>query len=358
MINNSPEDPTLFLRHRSIAWPEDLLQDKNGTILGFLMPEIKDGQNLITVYNPHYRNKKAPDFNWKYLYTTAKNIATIIAILHKKKYVVCDIKQQNFLVQSTGLVSIIDTDSFQIIDPEGKIHRGPVASPEYTPPELFNFDFCKVDRLESHDLFALAIIIWQLLFGNHPFSGKWIGTGNEPDIDTLIYQGQWIYGKNSKLQPTSNSIPLNVIHPELAKLFYQCFDDGHKKPSARPSAIDWKKALEIAISELTLCSSVNNHYYAKNYVKCYWCQRKIQINYDAFPPTLKSFKTPTSVTSTINGNQVKPQVNNIQQVQTLPISQSQPVTTFVINREDWKKALIYTVIAIFSIGWIIKKIFN
>jgi DNA-binding helix-hairpin-helix protein with protein kinase domain len=295
------------------------------------------------------------------------NIASTIDVLHKKNYVVCDIKQQNILVKSTGQVSIIDTDSFQIRDKiTGKIHRSHVGSGEYTPPEMFNVDFTTVDRSELHDRFGLAIIIWQLLFGNHPFSGEWIGGGNQPNTDKLIHQGDWIYGKKSKLKPTPLCIPLNVVHPELEKLFRKCFDDGHRNPYARPSAADWKNALERAIPELTPCSANNNHYYVRSYAQCYWCQRKIQINYDNFPAIYGSVRTQIPVKVSVKNNSNNQRFKTIPQTHGLPIHKS-PTTKVtnsikssnsvkkpVIFKEDWKKAVIASAILIIAgIIWIL-----
>jgi DNA-binding helix-hairpin-helix protein with protein kinase domain len=293
MISNQPVDPTQAQGHTSIAWPKHILRDSHGKSLGFLMPEIKNGQTLINVYSPRLRKGKAPGFNWVYLHVTAMNIAYIVHSLHQKNYVIGDLKQQNLLVKPDGLVAIIDTDSFQIRDPKiGKIHRGHVGSAEYTPPEMFNVDFSKVDRSELHDRFGLAIIIWQLLFASHPFAGQWVGGGNQPNIDKLIHQGDWIYGANSNLRPTQLSIPLNVVHPELERLFRKCFDEGCHRPYARPSAFEWQEALKVAISTLVQCKNELGHYYAQNYGKCYWCERKTKLNYDVFPSSTGITKTP------------------------------------------------------------------
>jgi len=208
-----------------------------------------------------------------------------------KNYVIGDIKQQNLLVNPSGLVSIIDTDSFQIRDPiTGKIYRGHVGSAEYTPPEMFNVDFSQVDRSELHDRFGLAIVIWQLLFATHPFTGQWTGGGNQPNIDKLIHQGDWIYGRNSNLRATQQSIPLNVVHPELEGLFRKCFDDGCNAPYARPTASEWQESLKAAISNLVQCTKEVGHYYAQHYGKCYWCERKNQ-GHDAFPSTPRTATT-------------------------------------------------------------------
>ncbi len=323
MVKNPPVDPTRSQGHVSIAWPKCLLQDSYGKSLGFLMPAIGNGQTLINVYNPARREKNAAGFNWSYLHTTAKNIASIVKAIHKNSYVVGDLKPDNLLVTPNAFVSIIDTDSFQIFDRRTrKIYRCPVASQEFTPREMFGKDLQKVDRSEFQDSFALGVIIWQLLFGYHPFSGEWLGSGNQPNIDQLIEEGWWMYGSSSKLRPGNLSMPLNIIHPELQQLFRKCFNDGHNKPNTRPSAGDWETALQVAISELTQCSVESEHHYAKSYGKCYWCERKRKLSYDMFaiPPGMPK---PT-VSSVTNKNPIKQQqVQHLKQ-QVQPIK---PVAT-------------------------------
>ena len=283
MVNHPPVDPTLTKGHISIAWPQDLLIDSQGKCVGFLMPAIKGSRTLINVYNSATRKKKAPGFNWLYLHTTALNITSILQALHTKNYVVGDLKTDNLLVNSEALVSIIDTDSFQVIDQHtGKIYHCPVASPEYTPQEMFDKDLQTTNRFEEQDCFSLAIIIWLLLFGYHPFSGKWEGSDEQPNIDQLIRNGHWMYGSNSKLSPVKSSIPIDILHPDLQDCFYQCFNDGHSNYAARPSVADWKKTLTVAIKDLTDCAVEKNHKYAQSYGKCYWCERKQQLNHDVF----------------------------------------------------------------------------
>lgn len=294
MVKYPPTDPTLKKGHVSIAWPKGLLEDNSGKVVGFLMPAISDGQTPINVYNPKLRQKNASGFNWLYLHTTAMNIAYILQEIHAKNYVVGDLKPDNLLVTSKANVSIIDTDSFQIVEPRsGKIYYCNVTTPEYTPPELFGQTSLQtLHRSEFQDRFGLAIIIWNLLFGDHPFSGAWKGTGDPPSRDHKIQNGFWSYGSNPNISPRPQSIPLNILHPELQKLFRQCFNNGHKNPNARPSAAEWRKALKIAIQDLSQCSVELGHYYARSDGKCYWCERKRQFKVDTFPTTASAKKTP------------------------------------------------------------------
>ncbi|MEH2338157.1 tetratricopeptide repeat protein [Nostoc sp.] len=285
MIAHRPKEPNSHLNHISFAWPKSVLKNAQGDCVGFLMPEIKEAKELIDVYNPKKRKDLKLDVDWRFLHTTALNIASIIEAIHISGYVLGDIKQQNILVNDRALPSIIDTDSFQVRNPvNGKIYRCPVGSPDYTPPELIDKDFSSIDQTEVHDRFRLAVIIYQLLLGGQtPFAGNWIGAGEIPETNELIRRGLWLYTPNSLIQPVDRTIPLEIVHPEVQRCFLRCFNDGYKNSNLRPTARDWVKALRLAVNELTICGKVHSHYYSRIYGKCYWCDRAIKLGVDIFP---------------------------------------------------------------------------
>ncbi|MEH1931235.1 protein kinase domain-containing protein [Nostoc sp.] len=285
MIAHRPKEPNSHLNHISFAWPKSVLKDAHGDCVGFLMPEIKQAKELIDIYNPKRRKDLKLEVDWRFLHTTALNIASIIEAIHISDYVLGDIKPQNILVNDRALPSIIDTDSFQVRNPvNGKIYRCPVGSPDYTPPELIDQDFSSIDQTEVHDRFRLAVIIYQLLFsGQSPFAGTWIGAGKDPDTNDRIRQGLWLYAPNSLIQPVEWIISLEIVHPEVQRCFLRCFNDGYQNSNLRPTAEDWVKALRLAVNELTLCGKVDSHYYSRTYGKCYWCDRSIKLGIDIFP---------------------------------------------------------------------------
>ena len=285
MVASPPREPMWNHHHICFAWPQDLLKDDQGNYVGFLMPEIYQSVKLPNIYNPRLRNRQAPQFNWYYLHTTALNIASMIQAIHAEGYVVGDIKPQNLLVNSQALVSVIDTDSFQIRDPQtGKTYRCLVGSEGFTPVELLGQELPALDQTEVHDRFRLAVIIHLLLFGDHPFKGKWIGDGESPTPTELLCQGFWPYAPNSLIQPGPSTISLSVLHPEVQRCFQRCFTDGHMTPEARPTAQDWSQALQKAIATLTVCPQEANHYYSQTDGHCYWCDRKAKLGVDIFSP--------------------------------------------------------------------------
>ena len=302
MLANPPADPMKSQNHVSIAFPQDLLKNQSGAYVGFLMPTIGQSRELTTVYNPSLRRRKAPGFNWYYLHATALNTAWIIQSIHEKGYILGDIKPQNILVNDRALVAVIDTDSFQVRDDKtGKVYRCTVGSEGFTPVELLSKDLSTTNQTEIHDRFRLAVLIHYLLFGYHPFSGQWVGSGDSPEQNELIRKGFWYGGQNSLIHPSLNTIPLDVVHPEIKRCFLKCFNDGHTSPHLRPTAEDWHNALEVAINELTVCGKVNSHCYSQTYGKCYWCERAGKLGVDIFPfvPGIPTVIQPTITQPTV-----------------------------------------------------------
>ncbi len=290
MIAHKPPEPNSHLHHISFAWPESALKNNRGDCVGFLMPEIKGGKELINIYNPQLRQRENIAVDWRFLHTTAMNIASVIEALHTAGYVLGDIKPQNIMVNDRALPSIIDTDSFQVKNPNnGKVYRCLVGSEGYTPPELIGKDFNSFQQTEIHDRFRLGVIIYQLLFGgNNPFHGKWNGAAETPDINELIRQGLWLYSPNSLMAAVAKTIPMEIVHPQIQECFLRCFNDGHKNPNFRPTAKEWVQALKTGNDNLTICGRVDSHYYSRTYGKCYWCDRFTNLGVDIFPGVVKA----------------------------------------------------------------------
>lgn len=281
MIANPPQDDTRRLSppHISIAWPTEVVYEQ-GRFAGYLMPLIIQSPDIFKFYNPRVRAKNHPAFDWRYLHRTAKNLATALNALHARGYVMGDVNQKNVLVTTSALVSIVDTDSFQVKDPNGQVYRCPVGVPEYTPPELQGMRLDSTDRAIHHDCFGLAVIFFQLLMeGFHPFTGA----PKDPTLSLVgelylhcIKQGIFPYQSNNQFNPPPNAPNFNALHPETQNLFLRCFVNGHKDPSTRPTAREWIDALGRAESALAQCRQNSSHWYSNHLGKCPWCERERQ----------------------------------------------------------------------------------
>ena len=282
MIDNPPEDRMLAKGHRSIAWPQDLLFNEHREVQGFLMPRVSGALKLNHIYNPKLRRKNARGFTWYYLHGAALNVASILASLHEKNYVVGDLKTDNFLVTDRALVSILDTDSFQI-QSGSDVFLCPVGSEGFTPPELLGCDFEHTSRAAEQDAFGLAILVHLILLGYHPFSGEFKSGNPSASMtrDESVEQGLSPYHPDFEGGLPPYAPAPEVLHPKIKAAFVQCFGPGLKDPEARPTAQAWCDSLQEAMRELKQCLKAPQHFHFGE--TCLWCSRAEALGYDFFP---------------------------------------------------------------------------
>jgi DNA-binding helix-hairpin-helix protein with protein kinase domain len=290
MLAHPPENPTVSLGHTSIAWPYEILRSADGSdrIVGFLMPRIRGMRPIIDFYNPRTRRQHCPLFSYQYLLRTARNLAAAFAALHNRGYCVGDVNESNILVSDTALVTLVDTDSFQVSDPDSRlVYRCPVGKPEFTPPELQNRVFAECDRAIAHDLFGLSVLIFQLLMeGTHPFSGIYQGAGEPPQYEARIAAGHFTYSQKRRIPyiPTPIAPDWGSLHPGLQELFRRCFEEGHNNPLMRPSAATWMLTLRETEEALVSCTKNPQHRYGSHLHDCPWCERTVRLGgRDPFP---------------------------------------------------------------------------
>jgi DNA-binding helix-hairpin-helix protein with protein kinase domain len=288
MLANPPTDPMAARGHPSIAWPIDRLFSVEDTPLfvGYLMPRVNETRAVFSFYNPRTRRKNCPLFHYRYLIRTARNLAAAFRALHERGYVVGDVNESNVLVSETALVTVVDTDSFQVTA-DGIVYRCPVGKQEYTPPELQGVRFREVDRKPEHDNFGLAVIVFLLLMeGTHPFAGRYTQVGEVPTLAERIAQGHFPYStlRRGPYEPMASAPPIGLLHPEVRNLVRQCFEVGHTHPAQRPTAADWQNALDHAENALTNCKINPQHVFRTGFGACPWCQRQQRLGgWDPFP---------------------------------------------------------------------------
>lgn len=303
MLDKPPEDPMLEEDYTSITWPQDLVANNSGEIIGYLMPKAGSKEKSIklvpylNLFSTQKRLADLPEFTYQDIHIVANNLALVFAALHDAGYVIGDVNESNALVTEEACVSVVDTDSFQVTEKSGRIHRCLVGKPDYTPPELQGKKFSEEDRTQQHDCFGLAVLIFQVLtLGFHPTDGKYKGEDDPPNRGQRIKNGEYHFLTPGKLWDRPKGAPkLEVLHPKLQKLFSEAFVTGHTSPWKRPSAETWLDALEEVVSELKPCDQNPMHYYGSHLIDCPWCEQSRSGMIDPFSTSsISSMRSHTS----------------------------------------------------------------
>jgi DNA-binding helix-hairpin-helix protein with protein kinase domain len=251
------------------AWPVDVLRgEPDGEVVGFLMKKISQAEEVHALHSPKSRLQKFPEASWAFLIYVAANIARAVAVLHDHGFVLGDLNPKNILVTKKATVYLLDCDSFQV-SADGRTYRCDAGFPEYTPPELQGRPFREIDRTQEHDCFGLAVVVFQLLFlGRHPFSGRFLGTGEMP-LERAIRESRFAYGVDAearRMRQPPGTLALDAMPTPLVKLFRRAFLSAE-----RPQPREWIEPLGALAKSLRKCSLHSGHFYYRELRDCPWC---------------------------------------------------------------------------------------
>jgi DNA-binding helix-hairpin-helix protein with protein kinase domain len=273
---------------RLAAWPTSPIfaTAKGGPVLGFLMPRISGHKPAFNLYSPKLRLQEFPSAGWAFLIHAAANAARAFAVIHESGCVIGDVNHGNLVVAGDATVKLIDCDSFQV-SAKGQQWFCEVGVSTHQPPEFQGLtSYKRLPRTPNHDNFGLAVIIFQLLFmARHPFSGRYLGSGDMP-IERAIREYRFAYGANAlalQMKPPPGSLSLNGINRTLAMLFERAFSPEGSRDGARPKPDAWIAALQELARSLRRCAANPAHEYSSALAKCPWCEIEALGGFVLFP---------------------------------------------------------------------------
>lgn len=267
MVSNPPQ----MLRGLNyvICWPKEALFDTRGEFVGFLMDKAFAGSELLyELVTSKIRLSK----DWHVKYDRSKrdgivnrlklcvNLTIAIHSIHRSnRYVLVDLKPQNLLITRDGKISLIDLDSIQI-STSGKVNfNAKVVTPEYTPKEGERLDPSTNYIPVTWDRFCLSVIIYEVLFGIHPYTSTAIGQYAEKStILEKIRANLFVHGSKKNYlsvipAPHNN---FNIIPQSLKTLFYNSFELGAKNPNLRPTAEEWGRTITEELKKNSLSNFI------------------------------------------------------------------------------------------------------
>lgn len=243
------------------ATPTDVVRDApGGAFQGFAMPAFR-GVPLFAVCHPTAKSARTLSADRMAKLEIACQLADLYAVAHAHKVVIADGNPNNFLVKANAQGGVerparvvgIDCDGYQWPgrDPAtGRVMVFPcgLGMAPYLAPELIGVDLRTVFRTESQDSFQLATKVWQLVKGDFPFAVSDPTGRHLPDMNSLIRRGQFPHAPAAPLppglRPTDRGVPWSRLPTDVRDLMARCFRDGHANPAARPSAAQWRTALD------------------------------------------------------------------------------------------------------------------
>lgn len=159
-----------------ICWPSEIVTNNGGEFVGYLMPRAKGITMQSAMFVKPKLEKTFPNWTRLDLVNVAGTFIDHISYLHSLNIIVGDINPMNLLVaEDSTKVWMVDTDSFQI---EG--FPCPVGTVNFTPTEIQGKNYSSFLRTKDHELFAIATMIFMILFpGKPPYSQQGGGSPAE-----------------------------------------------------------------------------------------------------------------------------------------------------------------------------------
>lgn len=232
---------------QNFLWPIKLIAKHNDGSFGYLMDIKPSGYNELVDFFVSAKNKKQIHFSsFDAQISAALNILDGFCELHNHGYSYQDINEGNFFInKDTGDVLICDNDN---VAPYGT-NLGILGKQRYMAPEVV---IGASDPNKQSDRFSLAVILFRLLFINHPLEGQY----STPPCMTKKYEREY-YGekpvfifdpvnnenrpiagtdKNLRIFWSSNIYPLYLKHKFEKAFSWELMKDH---PSKRMTENDW-----------------------------------------------------------------------------------------------------------------------
>lgn len=253
-----------------VAYPREVVSDRVGNFLGFLMQLVSGYRPIHELYSPKSRQRYFPNVDYRFIIHVAVNVARAVGKVHQTGCVIGDLNHSGVLIAQDGKVALIDADSFQFRLGQ-QTYPCVVGVQDFLAPELHGVNLSAVTRSIEHDNFGLAVLVFLLLMmGRHPYAGR----HNGPDLPLgqVIAQNKFAFSlirqASTGIKPPPGALALDVFPTPVRQAFESAFG---LDPAARPNAFSWIRALTKLKVSLRRCDDVKSHFYPDSTKGCMWC---------------------------------------------------------------------------------------
>ncbi|MBO7474405.1 MAG: protein kinase [Ruminococcus sp.] len=263
---------------KAFLWPEELSNWIDGSF-GYIMPLRPSGYEELTrflLWDPKTRRMKASFANITARCNAAINIIEGFRALHNDGYSYQDLNNGNFFIDpKNGDVLICDNDNVS----ERGVNFGIAGKQRYMAPEVV----LGGSPDKRSDRFSLAVILFRMLFIEHPLEGKYSTPPcMTPELEKKFYGSDPVFvldpeddrnAANNQLN--TNTLRFWKIYPDyIHDLFIQSFGKNSVKPPYdRVIEMTWLDAFVKLRSETVPCPHCGKETFItpKYSVSCMYC---------------------------------------------------------------------------------------
>ncbi len=202
------------ISHEGICWPIDIVLNKYNEFVGYIMPAASGKTMQTSMFIKPQLLKNFPNFKRKDLVNISISFLGKMKFLHSMNIIVGDINALNILVEENGKIWFVDTDSYQIEN-----FPCPVGTVNFTAPEIQGKDYADFLRTKNHELFAIATMVFMILFPGKPPYAQQGGESQSDNIKKMNFP-YWCSEK-AEVNPPEGS--WNFIWANLTKKLKEHF---------------------------------------------------------------------------------------------------------------------------------------
>lgn len=279
----------------NFLWPLGITEKQNDSF-GYIMNIRPSGYEELTSFFVGSKNKQQVRFkSFEAISNAAINIIQAFRELHNKGFSYQDINDGNFFINPIdGHVLICDNDN---VSPNGT-NLGILGKQRWMAPEIV---MLKEDPDKQSDRFSLSVVLFRLLFINHPLEGRY---STPPcmtkELEKKYYGSEplFIYdphdSRNRPIPGTDHNLKLfwNVYPQYIRDMFIRAFSqDVMLKKQPRIIEMEWLNTFFRLRAETGLCPSCSYETFYATEVRtsCIECSKEVQTPAII---TLQNFKLP------------------------------------------------------------------
>jgi DNA-binding helix-hairpin-helix protein with protein kinase domain len=195
--------------------------------------------------------------------TIALRLADLVNEVHSRNFVIGDISGTNLMADREGFCTIVDVDSFGVVDDDGgSLIEAAFATSNYIAPDLE-----EGHATQDSDCFIIACLILQFLCrGMHPFGGVHQESERSTIQENMDAQASWLFAREEFTLPPpfGQFMSIECLPPSVRRLATDAL-----MRRDRPTAQQWMDVLASLIEKVEFCENCGEQKFVR--ASCWSC---------------------------------------------------------------------------------------